>query len=91
IKNSDFSANISNCQTFVSVSTNMRRGEIIRKADKEEKNINELLSKLLEHQHITQDAHDTFVKKYTVFIDKWKEAIRLTLDYPLHADLAEFE
>ncbi|MCV5216514.1 hypothetical protein OFC53_35350, partial [Escherichia coli] len=58
---------------------------------KEEKNINELLSKLLEHQHITQDAHDTFVKKYTVFIDKWKEAIRLTLDYPLHADLAEFE
>ncbi|MCV5991778.1 hypothetical protein OFO94_37515, partial [Escherichia coli] len=61
------------------------------KADKEEKNINELLSKLLEHQHITQDAHDTFVKKYTVFIDKWKEAIRLTLYYPLHADLAEFE
>src|SRR5690606_15091741 len=74
-----------------SVSTRMRRGELIRKTDKEESGISDLLSQLLQHSHLTQQDHDTFIGIYDKFVIEWKNAVDSTLKSPLLVELSDFE
>ncbi|GAB1260761.1 FtsK/SpoIIIE domain-containing protein [Aurantivibrio plasticivorans] len=91
VKRSECSPTISNSQMFLSVSTRMRRGELIRKADKEESGISDLLSQLLQHRHLTQQDHDAFISIYDKFVIEWKNAIDSTLNNPLLVELSDFE
>ncbi|RCW96323.1 FtsK/SpoIIIE domain-containing protein [Marinomonas foliarum] len=91
VKRSECSPTISNSQMFLSVSTRMKRGELIRKADKEESGISDLLSQLLQHRHLTQKDHDTFIGIYDKFVIEWKNAVDSTLKKPLLVELSSFE
>jgi hypothetical protein len=91
VKRSDCNPTISNSQIFLSVSTKMRRGELIRKIDKEGSGIDNLLSQLLQHQHLTNDAYDTFIGIYDAFVVEWKNAVDSTLNTPLLVELTDFE
>lgn len=91
VKRSECSPTISNSQMFLSVSTRMRRGELIRKMDKEGSGISDLLSQLLQHSHLTQQDHDTFIGVYDKFVVEWKNAVDSTLNSPLLVELSDFE
>lgn len=91
VKRSECNPTISNSQMFLSVSTKMKRGELIRKGDKEESGISDLLSQLLQHRHLTQKDHDTFIGIYDKFVIEWKNAVDSTLSTPLLVELSDFE
>lgn len=91
VKRSECSPTISNSQMFLSVSTRMRRGELIRKMDKEDNSFRDILSQLLQHQHLTQKDHDAFVDIYDKFSIEWKNAVDSTLKTPLLVELSDFE
>lgn len=91
VKRSECSPTISNSQMFLSVSTKMKRGELIRKMDKEQSSISDLLSQLLLHCHLTQKDHDTFIDIYDQFVNEWKNAVDSTLKNPLLVELTHFE
>lgn len=91
VKRSECSPTISNCQMFLSVSTRMRRGELIRKMDREESGISDLLSQLLQHSHLTQQDYDAFIGIYDKFVVEWKNAVDSTLKSPLLVELTDFE
>lgn len=91
VKRSECSPTIGNSQMFLSVSTRMRRGELIRKMDKEESCISDLLSQLLQHSHLTQKDYDAFIEIYDKFVIEWKNAVDSTLSNPLLVELNDFE
>lgn len=91
VKRSDCNPTISNSQMFLSISTRMRRGELIRKMDSEGSGISNLLSQLLQHQHLTKEEHDTFIDIYDKFVVEWKNAVDSTFGTPLFVELSDFE
>jgi len=91
VKRSECSPTINNSQMFLSVSTRMSRGELIRKMDKEGSEISDLLSQLLQHNHLTKADYDHFQNIYDNFVLEWKNAVDSTLKNPLLVDLNDFE
>lgn len=91
VKRTDCNPTISNSHMFLSVSTRMKRGELIKKMDVEGKGIIDLLSELLKYQHVTKKEYDTFIEIYNEFIIEWKKAVDCTLSFPLMAELSDFE
>lgn len=91
VKRSDCNPTISNSQMFLSISPRMKRGELIRKMDSEGDGISNLLSQLLQHQHLTMEEHDTFNDIYGEFVIEWRNAVDSTLSNPLSVELSDFE
>lgn len=91
VKRSECSPTINNSQMFLSVSTRMSRGELIRKMDKEGSEISDLLSQLLQHNHLTKSNYDHFQNIYDNFVLEWKNAVDSTLKNPLLVELNDFE
>jgi len=91
IKRSECSPTMANTQMFSAVGTGTKRGAVVNKNDKENNEITDRLSKLLQCSYLTCDEHDNFVTMYNKFFIAWKEAVAQTLDRPLCADLTFFE
>jgi len=91
IKRSECNPTISNSQMFLAISTRMKRGALIRKQDKEENKITELLSQLLQFNYLTRDEYDKFITTYNEFVIAWKDAVEQTLKQPLCVELLLFE
>jgi len=91
VKRSECSPTISNSQMFLAVSTGVKRGAVVRKQDKEDSEIADLLCQLLKFNYLTPDEYGNFVTMYDEFVVAWKDAVAQTLAYPLSVDLAVFE
>ncbi len=91
IKCSECSPTITNTQMFSAVGTRTKRGAVVKENDKEDNEITDRLSKLLQCSYLTCDEHDNFVTMYNKFFSAWKEAVAKILDRPLCADLTLFE
>jgi len=91
IKRSECSPTINNSQMFLAISPKMKRGAVVKKLDKEDNKITQLLSQLYQYNHLSKDEHDKFVSTYEDLVISWKNAVEVTLLSPLCVELSDFE
>jgi len=91
IKRSESNPTISNSQMFSALSTNGKRGAVVRKQDKEDNKLIELLSRLYEFHHLSKDEYNELIYKYDEFVLTWKDAVEKARLNPLCVGQSEFE
>lgn len=91
VKRSECSPTITNTQMFSAVGTRTKRGAVVKKNDREDNRITDLLSQLFQFNYLTRNEYDRFVTMYDEFVIAWKDAVEKIQDSPLCVDLAAFE
>ncbi len=91
IKRSENTPTINNIHMFLSVSTSMKKGALVRKADKESTGFFDLLGKLKDHNHISFEEFTSVKDSFDMFLAQWKDSVQLIIDSPLCANTNELE
>jgi len=91
IKRSECNPTINNSQMFLAISPKMKRGAVVRKLDKEENKITQLLSQLYQYNHLSQDEHDKLISTYDDFVISWKNAVEAAQLSPLCVEQSDFD
>lgn len=91
IKHSGASPTIANRNVFQAVSSNMRRGLVVKKQDKELTVVPDSLKKLLEHNYITREEYKEAYGCYEEFTISWREAVQRVMAQPLFVELSDFK
>ncbi|MGK0235165.1 MAG: S-DNA-T family DNA segregation ATPase FtsK/SpoIIIE, partial [Psychroserpens sp.] len=91
IKRSENIPTINNIHMFLAVSTNMKKGAVVRKLDKESTLFFDLLSELKNHKYLDNDEFNYIHKIYQSFTVEWFNSIEELLQYPLCGNFTKLE
>ena len=91
IKRSESTPTINNIHMFLAVSTNMKKGAVVKKTDKESDKFTGLLSKLKEHNYITESELKELDLLFKRFKSLWQLSVVEILEKPLCGSLTELE
>jgi hypothetical protein len=83
IKGYESTPTIENIHMFLSVSSNMKKGAIVKKLSKESPMFFNLLDELKLHNYVTDTEFNLVTEKYIYFTSEWKLFIKDILDRPL--------
>ena len=91
IKRSECNPTINNSQMFLAISPKMKRGAVVKKLDKEDNKITEILSQLLQHNYLSNDEYAKFISTYDNLVISWKNAVEAARLSPLCVEQSDFE
>ncbi len=83
IKRSENIPTIKNIHMFLSVSTSMKKGAVVKKLDKESTIFFDLLSQLKSHKYVSNDEFEQIEGSYQNFTKEWLKSIEGLLEHPI--------
>ncbi len=91
IKRSECNPTISNCQMFSAITTKGKRGAVVKKQDKEDNKITELLSQLFQYNYLSSQEYNEFISTYDDLVLSWRDAVEKARINPLCVEQSDFE